>query len=58
MELHSAVYCLENGEVEILLTSTLNKNNTLKPGTQVGLFHICKHPIRIANENQTSGKKN
>ena len=36
VQLDSAVYCLESGKVEILIVSTLNKNITLKLGTQIG----------------------
>lgn len=49
IQVDSAVYVAEKGRVEILVTSTLNKDITLKKGTQIGLFHVCKHPIKIVN---------
>ena len=57
IQLDSAMYRSENKKVEILLVSTLNKNISLKPGTQVGIFYICKNPIKIVNENQSARKK-
>ena len=43
-------------KIEILIVSTLNKNITLKPGTQIGLFQICEHPIKILYDNGIHSK--
>ena len=36
----------------MLLTSTMNMNIILKQSTQIGLFQVYKHPIKIINEQQ------
>ncbi len=48
--LESAVYESSNGKLEILVTSTLNKDMSLRKGTQMGEFQICHCPIKIINE--------
>ena len=48
----SAAYRTEKGKMEALLMSTLNKNITLKQGTQIGLFQVCTSPIKIVNDDQ------
>ncbi len=45
------------GKLEILLTNPVNKNIVLKPGTQIGSFQVCKHPIKILNEGEDSDKE-
>ncbi len=40
------------GGMAPLVTSTLDKNTTLEKGTQIGLFHVCKHTIVIVNDIQ------
>jgi len=56
--LDSAVYNTELGKVDILLLSLLNKDITLKAGTQIGSFQVCTNPIKIVNENQKENDEN
>ncbi len=50
--LDSAVYMSPDGSVDVLLASTLNKDIILKPGTQIGIFQVCEHPIHIINDTE------
>ncbi len=53
----SAVYKSNKGKLEILLTNTMNKIISLKPGIQIGSFQVCKHPIKILNEGEYSDEE-
>ncbi len=46
IQIDSSLYKTEGGKVEVLVTSTLNKDTMLNKGTQLGLLQICKHPIK------------
>ncbi len=48
--LESAVYKSSNGKLELLITSTLNKDVSLRKGTQIGEFQICQCPIMVISE--------
>ncbi len=56
IKVDSAAYQTERGRLEILVTSTLNKDITLEKGTQIGLFHVCEHPIKIVNNSQENSE--
>ncbi len=40
---------MERGKLELSVASTLNIDTMLIKGTQVGLFQVCEHPIKIVN---------
>lgn len=56
IDMEAAIYNSSKGELEIFLTNKVNKNVTLKKGTQIGLFQICESLEVINDEND--GTKN
>ncbi len=51
MQIDPGLHKTEGGKV-VLVTCTLNKDTMLEKDTQLGLFQICKHPIKIVNDVQ------
>ncbi len=51
IQMETGIYSSIKGRLEIFLTSTVHKDTTLKKGTQLGLFQICK-TLEVVTENK------
>ena len=54
LDYESAIYSSKNGIIEILINNSLNKSLALNKGTLIGYFLVCKFPVKIIAESDST----